>query len=135
MNKRGISPLIISVILVGFTIAIGVTVILWGTNVQKSTIKNQETDTKNLGLLNFDAYYKDSNCNAVAGENCYRLLLINHENFDLGFVIKTHTSLGSHISGPENYILGPYDQKTFDISYPAELGVEEVYAEVDAIKI
>ena len=126
--------MIVTSLLVGMTFVVAILVGVWGTEIHQSMIKKQETDVEKLGLVNYDVYYKDSNC-SVVGENCYRMLFVNNEDFLMSFVIVTSTDLGSHVSGPDGYKLGPYEQKLFNISYPSSLGKEGIYAKVDAVKI
>jgi hypothetical protein len=116
------------------TFVVAILIGIWGTDIHQSIIKKQETDVEKLGLVNYDVYYKDSNC-SVAGEKCYRMLFVNNEDFSMRFVIVTHTDLGNHVSGPGGYELGPYEQKLLNISYPSNLGDKGIYAEVDAVKI
>ena len=134
MNKKGMNDLITVVILIGVVVITGIVIFTSGLEIQKSQIDNQETDVEKLGLLDFKIYYEDSNCNVV-GENCYRLLVVNNENFEIGIIVKTFTDLGVDVSGPEGYVLKPFDQKVFVISYPSELRKENIYAEVNALKI
>jgi flagellin-like protein len=132
MNKRGISPLIATSLLVGMTIVIGVVVIGFGHNILYSVQQNQELDLVKAGLVNYEVYFKDTNCNETG--NCYKMLFSNGENFPLKFSVITHAEFGSHISGPENYLLNAYEQKVFIITYPSDLGMAN-YAEVDAFVV
>ncbi len=45
-NKKGISPLIATVLIIGFTIIIAALVITWGTNLFKKTVSETEKSTK-----------------------------------------------------------------------------------------
>lgn len=45
-NKRGISPLIATVLIIGFTIVLAALVITWGTNLFKTTVEQTETESK-----------------------------------------------------------------------------------------
>jgi hypothetical protein len=133
MNKRGVSPLIVSVLLVGLTFVVGIVVIGFGTDIQKLSIENQETDLEVLGWVQFSAYYKDASCTPEANHHCYRLLIVNNEDLPINFIVKTNSLLGKEISGPDEYFLGPYEQKVFNINYSSSLGNESVFAEVDPV--
>lgn len=133
MNKRGISPLIVSVLLVGLTFIVGIVVIGFGTNIQKEVIGNQETDLEVLGWVQFSAHYKDASCTPESNNHCYRLLIVNNEDIPINFIVKTNSPLGKEISGPGEFFLGPYEQKVFNINYSSMLGNESIYAEVDPV--
>jgi len=134
MNNKAVSPLIVTVMLIGVTIVVSVVVFSFGMQIQTNAIDNQETDLTKLGLVQFSAYYRgEPVCVPENNSLCYSLLLVNNEDFDLRFVVKTHTSLGMDISGPEGLELGAYEQKVFIINYPVGLGEVDIYAEVDAV--
>ncbi len=136
MNKRGLSPLIMTVILVGITITIGVFIIGFGHDIVYSTQQNQELDLVKAGLVNYDVYYKDINCSGQVNlnESCYGMTFVNKEGFALRFGVTTHAEFGVHVGNPENYFLDAYEQKVFIISYPSDLGDAD-YAEVNAFVI
>ena len=136
MDKKGISPLVMAVILVGITITVGVVIVGFGHNIVYSTQQNQELDLVKAGLVNYDTYYKDAECNeedpeVPKGNSCYRMLFSNGEKFPLKFSVVTHAEFGVHVSGPDEYLLNAYEQKVFIISYPSDLGDAD-YAEVNA---
>jgi len=137
MDKRGINPLIVTSILVGLTLVIGVTIFGFGVDIQKSSIESNTYDLEELGLVQFSAYYKDAACEETgtipAEHFCYRIFIKNNENFPLGFVVQTSSPAGSHISGPDEFPLGPYEQKVFNINYPINLGDQDLYAEVNPV--
>ena len=45
-NKKGISPLIATVLIIGFTIVLAALVITWGTKLFKSTVSDTESTSK-----------------------------------------------------------------------------------------
>src|SRR3989344_7572774 len=57
MNKRGISPLIATVLIIGFTVALAAVIITWGTRFVQQTQEDVDVSTQ-IGLacskLNFD---------------------------------------------------------------------------------
>ena len=133
MNKLGVNPLIITSILVGLTIVIGVTIFGFGTKIQQSAIEANTYDLQELGLVEFSAYYKDANCTSAAGYNCYRIFVKNNEDFSLKFAVTTNSPIGTHVTDPSSVSLGPYEQKIFIIEFPDRLGNEDIYAELDPV--
>ena len=115
-------------------LVLSILVINFGIQTQKSMIKSQDEKIKQVGLLDFKVGYKDADC-FIEGEYCYRLIIQNNEEFQLNFIITTITSLGSEISGLEEYYAEPYGQKVFVVSYSKDLGKENIRAEVRGIKI
>jgi hypothetical protein len=133
MDKRGINPLIVTSILVGLTLVVGVVIFGFGIDIQQSTIKDNSYDLEELGLVKFSAYYKDAECYPEPQTHCYRVFIKNSEDFPMKFVVQTSSPLGSHISGPDDIFLGPYEQKVFNITYPINLGNDSLYAEVNPV--
>ena len=134
MDKRGISPLIATTMLIGMTMVIAVVVFGFGHNVLYSVQEDQELDLKEAGLVNYDAYYKDSVCNVEDGESCYNLLFSSNEGFPLKFSVITHANGGMHLSDSEDYFFEPFEQKIFVIIFPDKLGKAN-YAEVNAFVV
>ena len=129
MKKRGVSPLIASIFLVGITVVVSVIIFGWGNTLLYSMQEDQELDLVKLGMVDFDAKYRDVGCSVDSGSFCYSLLLINNEDFDLNFLVRTKSDLGVDVDGP--FVVGAYEQKIFNISFLDSMG-RDVYAEVDA---
>ena len=148
MNLKGISPLIATVILVGFTILIGSIVLLTSTE----TI-NQETSNINELLekplvVRFNAQY-GGNCSQAGSitcssdvnpndQACYNLLVENTEDFNVNYVIRTHSELGSDFCGP--FEIEAFNSKFIDVIYDKSKVGEpsdtfEVTADIEAVDI
>ena len=76
MNKKGISPLIATVLIIGFTIVLSALVITWGTGLFKKTVASTETLSKfNILCTNeidFDGaakYHQNGNTLQVTANN------------------------------------------------------------------
>ena len=133
MKTSGISPLIATTMLVGMTVVIAVVVFGFGHNILYSVQQDQEVNLKEAGLVYYDSYFKDADCDG-GKDSCYRLLFVNEENFPLRFNIVTHTEGGMHLSESEDYLLDPFEQKIFVIIFPSKLG-DANYAEVNAFVV
>ena len=75
-NKRGISPLIATVLIIGFTIVLGALVITWGTKFFQTTVKDTEkasTFTLSCTSLDFDG-------TAVSGSDELVTVTLNNKN-------------------------------------------------------
>jgi len=133
MNKKGINPLIASVLLIGVVIVAGVIIFVWGTNLQKTTIDRQETDTARLGLTRFSSSFADTECTPEDKKYCYRLLIKNTENFPISVTVLTHTDSGSDVSA--GYILNEFDRKIITVNYVSSIGSSNIKSEIKASKI
>lgn len=135
MNQKGVSPLIVTVILVGFVFVISVVVFSFGIDIHKSTMKDQEINLEKLGLINYDAYFKDDDCRGDPevgdDENCYRLLISSNEDMELEFVVRTVSDFGADI---DRFAFEPYQQRVITVAYPNTLK-EDVYAEVTPVEV
>src|SRR3989344_8249382 len=60
MNKRGISPLIATVLIIGFTVALSAVVMTWGTSFVRTTTE-QTAESSNLGIVCANLNYQISN--------------------------------------------------------------------------
>jgi hypothetical protein len=131
MNQKAVSPLIITVILVGFVFVISLVVFSFGIDIHKSTMEDQEINLEKLGLINFDAYFKDDTCEAGGNEFCYRLLISSSEDIPLEFVVRTVSDFGADI---DRFEFEPYQQKVVTITYPKSMK-EDVYAEITPVEV
>jgi hypothetical protein len=134
MNKKGISPLIATILLIGFGTILAFLVFSYGTNVVDDLLKNAERSP--IIELSFDSEWIEENtgCLESIDNYCYSILITNNEGFTVNYIITTITSEGVTLNGPEEYELFSYEPKTFIISYPKELGNEEVNAKIRAVK-
>jgi flagellin-like protein len=130
MEKRGISPLIVSVILVGVTIAMAGFIYYWISN---ATVESQRYS----GPIFIDfEMRKLADCEDFGGECVsdnsdayYCLLIENKENFDVWYKVKTVGKNGISISDECSPSLGPYDAEIFRVGYNSNIG-ELDYAQV-----
>ncbi|MBT7107075.1 type IV pilin N-terminal domain-containing protein [archaeon] len=87
MKKRGISPLIATVLIVGFTILLAVIIISFIGSEADSQI-NQTQTTINIHTTNLDFDFECTNIiNVTSGENNTELLVINDYNGNLDSVV------------------------------------------------
>jgi len=145
MSKKGISPLIASVFLVGFAIVIGVFVFISTFNLNNNLIEDQNKRIEGAVLLSFDARYPNkadcaSLCDGVdvkcPSNNCYCILLENEENQEVNFIVKTNGEFGSEICSPNNFKLDSFQSKIFAVGFDgSSIGVDNIRSEIDAVLI
>lgn len=135
MNKRGISPLIVSVILVGSVIIFALVVNVWVNGVYE-TVKSQRFS--NTKFIDFDLQYLSADkcvnseniCMAEGSIDYYCILIKNKENFDVNYIIKTVGLSGIAISEDCDTLLRAFDSKIFRINYNKGKIGELDYSEV-----
>ena len=130
MKKRGVSPLIISVILVGFSFVLFITVFAWSSTLTKDSIESIEFSPNRLDFKVEWSEETHEDCVGTQETYCYVLLIENEEGFDVNYRILTKSSKGVEIS--EGYSLGAYESDLFEVTYPKSLG-REVNAVVEAM--
>ena len=62
-GKKGVSPLIATVLLIAFAVALGAVVMNWGQSFTKQTIDNTETTQKTTMGCSFDVSIKEVEIN------------------------------------------------------------------------
>ena len=129
LNKRGISPLIATVLLIGFTVALAAVVITWGTGfVQKVTSgTEQKTDKAIICTSDLNFEIESVKCpNKITLDNVGE---VNIKKFNLRFF-----SANDDLLGIQNLDkLDKYQLKQFTLSpdMPASTNKVEVFAVVD----
>lgn len=142
MNKRGISPLIASVFLIGLAIVVGSVVFFWGFDVKDTTFSLADEWIDSAEFIKFSAKWPNSaNCTEiydVSGAKCpgnvyYCILIENGENRNMNYLVKTKGSLGTEICSPENFELTPFQSKIFAVGFDDSIVGVDVISEVDAV--
>tara|TARA_Y100000310_G_C20621944_1_gene783833 strand:+ start:514 stop:921 length:408 start_codon:yes stop_codon:yes gene_type:complete len=134
MNKKGISPLIATILLVGLTVVLAVGVLNWTRSTTEGLQEN--VDLSQPVEVSFDAEFRGTeNCEQSDDTYCYELLITNNENFDVNYLITTITSQGIEIEDIDDYSLGSYESKLFTVYYDQSLGNENVEAKVDVASL
>ncbi|MBS3107878.1 hypothetical protein J4468_03075 [Candidatus Woesearchaeota archaeon] len=67
INKKGISPLIATVLIIGFTVALAAVIMVWGSDFIKSTTDDVDRTTK-VQIACTNADFKVLSCKKAAGE-------------------------------------------------------------------
>lgn len=136
MNKRGISPLIVSAILFGLVLVLGTVVYIWTSEVFE-TVGNQKAYSAEF--INFELRYLNKEICADSVDHCtangdnidyYCLLIENKENFPVQYVIKTIGKKGISISEDCETLVEPLNSKVFRIDYDINTIGNLDYAEV-----
>lgn len=142
MKKRGISPLIATVILVGFTIVMSIFVLVGMSNMGQRTINDQDKRIASAVVLDFGVKYSPAQyCKGLSsqvvcntGKEYYCVLIENKENKKVNYRIITKGSLGSEVCSPDKISLEGYESKVFAVGFdPDNVGVAPITADVEAI--
>ena len=120
LNKKGISPLIATVLLIGFTIVLAALVIRWGSELFSSQIKTQTCDneatiicTSDVDLGISTATVDDS---AAVNENLKIGLVSNgKQNIDNGFIVRVHKNTGEVVAAEVPDTLDQYETLTLKL--------------------
>lgn len=145
MFKKGVSPLIASVFLIGFAIVVGVMIFASTFNLNANLLEDQDKRIESAILLSFDAKYpRDFNCSAscssgnvsCSSDSCYCILIENEENRIVNYMVKTAGNLGREVCSPENFELGPFQSKIFAVGFNnVTVGNEDITSEIEAVLI
>ena len=143
INKKGISPLIATVLIIGFTIVIAALVITWGTNLFKKT-QERTGEVSDLNLACTEVLGGMSLTQTNVDESTITLTIDNGAGRDVnGFVVRvyntgetsadtidTEEEPSSVVSPDGSYIIGGNSLKTFTITFdntvvpePVKVGV------------
>ena len=126
--KRGISPLIATVLIIGFTIVLAALVFQWGGNFFQST--TQETGKgaeQAMALTGLDVKFKNVTAtNASLGCDNLQMLLENKvnlkiENFKVRVTTDQETTLGDTLSG-----LDAYESKWLEVNITCVGNIEKI---------
>lgn len=134
MNKKGISPLIATILIIGLTIIISIVIFTW----TRSTVENLQdnVDLSQPVEVSFDAEFKGTDgCSESEEDYCYEILITNNENFGVNYLITTITPTGLEIENPTDYSLNAYESEIFEIYYSRDLGNDNVEAKVDVASL
>ena len=124
VNKKGMSPLIVTIILVGFTLVLSTGIFMW---TQDSVVGNQidsiPENWRGAEYLQFSASFSsacdnvtvyDHNCTG-RGSTCYVLLVENEEDNPVNYVIETSGNLGIDSCGP--FEINNYESKLVKVQF------------------
>ncbi|MBT4334768.1 hypothetical protein HOD61_03040, partial [archaeon] len=122
VNKKAISPLLVTVLLVGFTIVLSAGIMTW----TKTTTQSQMDIAKEWSEADwyrFSARYHASCDDAInysvscegAGSSCYVLLVENKESSSVDYVIETSGNKGIEICGP--FSVEPFASELVQVTY------------------
>ena len=129
MNKFGVSPLIVSILLIGLTVASATGVLVW---VRMTTLELEDDVPLSPININFEVEFKGvENCESSETEYCYEIQIINKENLFVNYLVTTTTPKGKELENPSDYRLGPYASKIFRVYYSRDLGTEDITSKVD----
>ena len=91
LNKKGISPLIATVLLIGFTVALAAVVIIWGSGfVSRTTVASSEKTAQTLACtsdLNFDIRKVNCDDNGVDAGGVSKITIDNKGSYAIKKII------------------------------------------------
>lgn len=128
-RKRGISPLIATVLILGFTVAIAAVIMTWGTGFTKTMQKSVEETAQKQIICSSDVTINVKSAKLIG--NKVKLLIENRGSKDIDkFNIRVHGSEGvdsvETVSG-----LGAYGIQSFEVFFdPAKIGTTVTEVEV-----
>ncbi len=126
VNKKGISPLIVSVILVGFTVLMAGAIFSWTQTVTEGQMRTAQEWSESTRDYDYGAEYfsdcsdtgiTDINC-TNGGTTCYQLKIENKEDVLADYIIETSGNLGVEICGP--FSLEPFQSQIVNVYYNNE---------------
>ncbi|MBS3147071.1 hypothetical protein J4471_05260 [Candidatus Woesearchaeota archaeon] len=121
LSKKGISPLIATVLLIGFTIVLAALVIRWGSELFSSQIKTQTCDNEATIICTSDV---DLGISTVVfdnipdtGDEKLQIGLVSNgkQNIDKGFIVRIHKIDGTVIAAESTGILNQYETLTLQV--------------------
>ncbi|MBU1245839.1 MAG: archaellin/type IV pilin N-terminal domain-containing protein [Nanoarchaeota archaeon] len=131
--KKGISPLIVSVILIGCVIALAAFMFSSISGSTKGTLDTVGEWQSSSRLIDFKVESK-GDCNLEeheqigdGTENCYTLLIENQMDEEISYVVRT--IMGGEVQIAETEPFAPYVSKFIDVNFDSVAG-EEMTAEV-----
>jgi len=145
MFKKGITPLIASVFLIGFAIVVGVLIFASTFNLNASLLEDQDKRIESAIFLSFDSKYpRNFNCSSLCAgtdvkcnsSNCYCILIENEESQKVNFLVKTTGNFGSELCSPDNFELDRYQSKIFAVGFNgSKIGTTNITSEIEALLI
>ena len=124
MKKRGVSPLLASVILVGFTITFAAFMFFNLSGTTKGTLGTVEDLKESSRLIDFKiSLSPEISCDDIAdqnfsignGDKCYSLLIENQMNEDISYVVRTIGDRGVQIANTP--VFPAFSSKWIAVSY------------------
>jgi len=119
MNKKGISPLIATVLLIGFTIVLAALVIRWGSELFSSQIKTQTCDNEATisCTSDVDIDLTQATFNTVTDTLTVSLVSNGKKEIKGGYIVRLHTDTGevkaSTVTAAAANELGGFETVTF----------------------
>lgn len=124
-NKKGISPLIASILLIGFTVALAAIIMTWGTSFVKKQTENVETEgSKALDCAKLNLRISGS-CKGIVVDNPqnFAILELTFRKYDATGKITDDIQKGAVVDNKQQPILGALGS----FPYPGSLaGVQKV---------
>ena len=123
VNKKGISPLIVSVILVGFTILMAGAIFSWTQTVTEGQMRTAQEWSESSADYDYGAeYFSDCGDTSITDINCtngrttcYQLKIENEEDVPADYIIETSGNLGLELCGP--FRLEPFQSQIVNVYY------------------
>jgi len=124
MNKRGISPLIATVLLIGATIALAALVMIWSQNLFKSTTESTGKGIEAEMVCASDVQFNIDRAIGIAGSTV--VTITNSADIQIEeFIARVHKDdetiqVVTGVKASDGSGLGPYNTKSYTITYDVE---------------
>lgn len=122
-NKKGISPLIASILLIGFTVALAAVIMTWGTSFVKKQTETAETEGgKALDCAKLNLRISGGCDGNIAIDNPQNIAItsLTFRKYDTSGNIMasdaSDTQQNAPVNGKQDPILGPLGSKTFTLN-------------------
>ena len=129
MNNKGISPLIATVLIIGFTIALGAMIITWGTDFFRSTTEKVDKDRENALLCASQLDFQLRNVDCANG----RISVENRGQVDIvALKLRSHKRADGTVTVEDKPGVVAFGVTPFDIANLNELSKVDAIATVKA---
>ena len=118
--KKGVSPLIASVILIGCVVALASFMFFSLSGTTKGTLNTVGEWQSSARLIDFNVESKggcDENEPIGEGDGCYSILIENQMAEEISYVVRT---IGNEVQIAETGPFAPYVSKLIDVSYDSD---------------
>ncbi len=129
LNNKGISPLIATVLIIGFTIALGAMIITWGTDFFRSTTEKVDKDRENALLCTSQLDFQ-LQVNCASG----KVFVDNRGSIDIvGMKLRSHKRADGTVTVQDvNQSISAFGKIPIDVTNLNELSKVDAIATVKA---
>jgi len=105
-DRRGISPLIATVLIIGFTVALAAVIITWGTGFVERTTEDVDLQTK-IGITCTKVDFKIASVDCTVNSPQFDVRIVNNNDQKIANVILRATSEGGDVKVKQEALIDP----------------------------